>query len=218
IMNKATGQLRRLLAGKSAHVARRHTGRLSICARRKPTGPRLRPRQISAIVAPIPQRQPCNCLGLGSGNDSPFWHHATTPAPTGRLEDHPDWYREVSKRHPFLKAYQIAYTTKQKDWRNIEPSSKELWLNLPPPVMERKWDVILVDAPAGWHEKGPGRMQSIHMSAVLCAAGGTVFVHDCDRAAEDFWSDTVLSNAAEREEIAGARGKRLLRRYRLAGG
>lgn len=217
-MNKATGQFRRLLSGKIARLAGRHTGRLSIFAMRKLTGTQLRPRQILAIVAAIRQRQPCNFLVFGLGNDSPFWHHANTPGRTVFLEDHPDWYREVSERHPFLEAYQIAYTTKQKDWRKIEPSSKELWLNLPPSVMEQKWDVILVDAPAGWHEEGPGRMQSIHMSSVLCAAGGTVFVHDCDRAAENFWSDTVFSGAAEREEIPGARGKRLLRRYRLVGG
>lgn len=47
------------------------------------------------------------------------------------------------------------------------------------------WDVIIVDAPCGWHPDCPGRMQSIATAAHLTIPGRTsVYVHDCQRTVE----------------------------------
>jgi 23S rRNA G2069 N7-methylase RlmK/C1962 C5-methylase RlmI len=68
-------------------------------------------------------------------------------------------------------------------------------------VSSRRWDVIVIDGPAGHdnHEKytgreAPGRMKSIYMASKLVAPGGFVFVHDCDRLVEQQYAARYLGN------------------------
>ena len=60
--------------------------------------------------------------------------------------------------------------------------------DIPDKLSAEKWDIILVDAPAGYAEETPGRMKSIYMASQLIKSGGDVFVHDCNREVEDVYS------------------------------
>lgn len=68
--------------------------------------------------------------------------------------------------------------------------------NFPAEVYEIKWDVIMVDAPTGYHEEAPGRMSAIYSSGMIARnkeEGETdVFVHDVNRVVEDRFSMAFL--------------------------
>jgi glucuronoxylan 4-O-methyltransferase len=82
-----------------------------------------------------------------------------------------------------------------EDWieRVLELPS-ELEMELPSSVRDRDWDVILVDAPSGYHPEHPGRMQSIYMAAELAEEGTDIFVHDINRAVEKAYSNKFLGD------------------------
>ena len=65
-------------------------------------------------------------------------------------------------------------------------------MRLPEQVTQSRWDVILVDGPAGYTDENPGRMQSIYTASKLIKKGGYVFVHDCHRKVEQVYSDKYL--------------------------
>lgn len=67
---------------------------------------------------------------------------------------------------------------------------------LPEEVYEIEWDLIMVDAPTGYHDGAPGRMAAIYTAGLIARnreEGETdVFVHDVDRVVEDKFSKTFL--------------------------
>lgn len=69
--------------------------------------------------------------------------------------------------------------------------------SLPSEVYETKWDLIMVDAPTGYHEEAPGRMSAIYTAGMMARnreEGGEtdVFVHDVNREVEDKFSRAFL--------------------------
>jgi len=63
---------------------------------------------------------------------------------------------------------------------------------LPDAVTNTHWDVILVDAPLGCCNTGPGRYQSIYTSKVLSNLNTHVFVDDYERKVEKQFSLKVF--------------------------
>lgn len=69
-------------------------------------------------------------------------------------------------------------------------------LTLPDEVAQKEWDIVLVDAPAGYNKSTPGRMQSIYTTSVLSEKSEDIdiFVHDCDREVEKVYCNRFFSN------------------------
>ena len=59
-------------------------------------------------------------------------------------------------------------------------------------MTQTKWDVIIVDAPLGCCDAGPGRYQSIYTSYLLAQSGTHIFVDDYERKVERAFSNAVL--------------------------
>ena len=76
------------------------------------------------------------------------------------------------------------------------------WCNngeLPEDVRNTKWDIIVVDAPAGWSDKYPCRMKSIYEAYNLSKnqKGVDIFVHDSQRKIETQYSNNFLNPNCE---------------------
>jgi hypothetical protein len=65
-------------------------------------------------------------------------------------------------------------------------------------VLNTDWDVILVDAPLGCCNLGPGRYQSIYTTWKLARNGTHIFVDDFERKIEREFSQEVYGGPPER--------------------
>ena len=72
-----------------------------------------------------------------------------------------------------------------------ESGLNNLKLDLPVDIVDTKWDIIIVDAPAGYGMDMPCRMKSIYESYELSnqTSGVDVFVHDAQRRIEKMYTD-----------------------------
>ena len=149
------------------------------------------------IAEIIHECAPCNVLVFGLGNDSALWHQINAGGKTVFLEHNLEWYERVMSKTPYLTSCFVRYHTMLKNWKVLlKCDPKDLAMDLPPEVMETCWDLIFVDAPEGYKDDKPGRMQSIYMASRLGQMGHAhVFVHDCDRAAEAAYCARFLADA-----------------------
>lgn len=155
-------------------------------------------REYSYIWTLIRKSAPSNILIFGIGRDSSLWLAANPGGRTVFLEDDERWIREVWPTIPSADIRPIQYGTRLYLWP---------LLYLMPPLMRPRrfiehlrhieWDVIVVDAPAGYDRWTPGRMLSIRAAALLAEGSGTtdVLVHDVDRRAERTFSRRFLRPA-----------------------
>ena len=100
------------------------------------------------------------------------------------IEDDEEWSKKIQHEYPALNVLFHNYNTEQREWKKLINRPDGLLMKLPDNVWERQWDVILVDAPAGYEPELPGRMQSIYTARQLASIGTDVFVHDIDREIE----------------------------------
>jgi len=180
-------------------------------------GVQLHLNELELISEEIAARPSTNLLIFGVGNDSAFWMHLNAGGRTVFLEDAPNWLRKVKTRLPHIEAYAVTYDTKMSDWRSHIGRERELLLDLPAEIRGISWDVIIVDAPAGYTDfiklygvEAPGRMKSIYTASRIVRDNGTVFVHDCEREIENEFSSRYLGPENLRAEV---RGRALLRKY-----
>ncbi|CDR33003.1 hypothetical protein [Criblamydia sequanensis] len=159
------------------------------------------PRQLSyaeyALLAEtVLDRTPCNFLVFGVGRDSRLWVDLNKAGSTYFLEDNPYWLNLIKGQIPDLNAYPVVYNTKRKEWKYLLKKPEVLQLELPEELNKIKWDIIFVDAPAGWDDECPGRMKSIVAAASFAHAQKDVhvFVHDCDRTVEAIYSSEYLKD------------------------
>ena len=70
-------------------------------------------------------------------------------------------------------------------------NDNNLTLNLPNDVRDIEWDIILVDAPAGYGKDVPCRMKSIYEAYNMSnnRNGVDILVHDAERKIETMYSD-----------------------------
>ncbi|KAL5715773.1 glucuronoxylan 4-O-methyltransferase [Ranunculus cassubicifolius] len=125
------------------------------------------------------------------------------------LEEDKSWIEQISLRFPTLESYHVVYDSKVHQADNLmkigksedctlvtDPRHSKCQLALktiPNEIYEMNWDLIMVDAPTGFHENAPGRMSAIYTAGMMARnkQGGEetdVFVHDVDRIVEDKFS------------------------------
>lgn len=167
----------------------------------KTEGVQMQPAELLAIVGAIRLRPGCSLLIFGCGNDSVFWEEVNQGGTTAFIEDDPVWAEKIRAKLKTASVHLTQYGTRLSEWVGLLNSSEGLELELPDAVSSRRWDVIVIDGPAGHdnHEKytgreAPGRMKSIYMASKLVAPGGFVFVHDCDRLVEQQYAARYLGN------------------------
>lgn len=170
-------------------------------------------KEISVSLRVLNKKSPCNFLVFGLGYDSPMWATLNHGGRTVFLEEDKSWIQQIQSKFPTLESYHVVYDTKvaraselmemgKREECNVvgDPrvSGCELALkgNLPEEVYEVEWDVIMVDAPTGYHDGAPGRMKAIYTAGLMGRnreEGETeVFVHDVDRVVEDEFSKVFL--------------------------
>jgi glucuronoxylan 4-O-methyltransferase len=178
---------------------------------RRVNGIQLSAAELRAIALVVKRKAPCRFLIFGLGNDAAFWLRLNPGGATAFIEDNEDWLREGLRRNPGIALHLVAYETLRPQWRDLlDASPRSLSLRLPAPVARARWDVIVVDAPAGWGDATPGRMKSIFEASRLAAADADVFVHDCDREVERVYCDRFLKSDNLIAEVG------LLRHYHFA--
>ena len=161
-------------------------------------------KMLCTIAKTIQSESPCNLLVFGLGNDSTIWSFLNTKGTTVFLEDNEKWFKKITCLSRGIQAYLVDYNTKLKDWKDLLEDPSLLAMDVPSVVRSTQWDIILVDAPAGWG-KGPGRMKSIYQASQLVKPNGHVFVHDCEREIENVYSHTFLKKENLRAEISNLR-------------
>lgn len=149
--------------------------------------------EYSYIAEKVIASAPCNFLVFGLGNDSQLWIDLNKGGQTIFLEDNPQWFRKCQDNIPDLNAYLVKYDTVLNQWKNLLHEPGKLRMKLPAPILKTKWDIIFVDAPAGYGDN-PGRMQSIFMASWLAQQTQKthVYVHDCNRPAEAAYTTEYL--------------------------
>ncbi len=170
----------------------------------------LQPMELRPIVRAILSRPRCSLLVFGCGADSVFWEKVNRDGTTVFLEDDPKWLELARAKLARSVVHHVNYGTHHFEWLQLLNSASRLEMELPGAVASRRWDVILVDGPAGYEAHLPGRMQSIYAASKLVAPGGSVFVHDCDRPVERLYAARYLGN---NRLFVEARGRSLLNGY-----
>ena len=156
-----------LFAWPSIELTRLWPSHFNISVMRKLNGIQLSSEQLKVIFTTIKRKAPCKLLVFGLGNDSVFWSKLNRGGVTIFLEDNKDWLQNVTKRSKGMTAFLVNYNTRRKDWKVLLESPSLFNMALPNDVEKEEWDVVLVDGPAGWNDKTPGRMKSIFLSLRL---------------------------------------------------
>ncbi|KAL0488706.1 hypothetical protein AKO1_015858 [Acrasis kona] len=157
--------------------------------------------QTSAHTAWESKHRRHNFLVWGLGHDSAIWDNVNcvevSSSPlisigrTQFLENWKEWIGSVKEKLPHLEVqffdqYQHTFGSPDKFFKS--PSL----LKLPSTIQNACWDVVLVDAPQGYEDNHPGRMESTYWSvdmAERCIVSGKldtvhVFLHDVNRPLE----------------------------------
>jgi Polysaccharide biosynthesis len=156
------------------------------------TGIILEVEELRAIAKEILAKPHTSLLVFGCGNDSVFWEKVNRGGNVAFLEDDPHWAAETQKKLGAAAVHVVHYGTKRPQWRELLDDPSRLSMELPPEIEAKRWDIILVDGPAGFDDERPGRMKSIYAASRLVAPGGRVFVHDCERQVEDEFASRYL--------------------------
>ena len=165
--------------------------------------------ELSAVTEAIRAHPGARLLVFGVGNDSRYWRQVNLGGTTDFIEDDLAWIERIKRTDPRLSIHPVRYETSITDWRALLDQPDRLALDVPGIAPGAAWDVILVDAPAGFDDTTTGRMKSIYFASTH-APGGDVFVHDCHREAEIAYCDRYLGADNFVVEVSW-----LLRHYRM---
>lgn len=181
--------------------------------------------EISVSLRVLAKKSPCNFLVFGLGHDSLMWTSLNHGGRTVFLEEDKAWIHQITQKLPTLEAFHVTYDTKVTQADNLmklreeeeckavtDPRSSKCELahkGFPSEVYEVEWDLIMVDAPTGWHDEAPGRMSAIYTAGLMARnreSGETdVFVHDVDRVIEDRFSKAFLCEGYLTEQVGRLR-------------
>jgi uncharacterized protein (TIGR01627 family) len=174
-----------------------------------PESVQLTRRQVTTICNAVHSYRPNgNILVWGLGNDSDMWKQCTNGRAVFIEDDFVEkkgdvqWFDAITAKFPRLEAYKVHYTTSVKDLskyhdhENLWDNELSLYDKLPESVRNEHWDVILIDAPLGCCNVGPGRFQSIFTSSLLTTPGETtVFLDNYERDVERVFSHDVFKTS-----------------------
>ncbi|CAI0556722.1 unnamed protein product [Linum tenue] len=170
-------------------------------------------KEVSVSLRVLNSKSPANFLVFGLGHDSLMWASLNYGGRTVFLEEDKSWIEQIQGKIPSLEAYHVTYDTKVHQAGGLmeagigdgecktvsDPRESKCQLALkgfPAEIYEIDWDLIMVDAPTGYHDEAPGRMTAIYTAGLIARnkeAGETeVFVHDVDRTVEDRFSKAFL--------------------------
>lgn len=150
-------------------------------------GLQMSPEEIRAIIPWV--RNAGSLLIFGLGRDTSMWI-ALGPEDIVFLEDDPRWVCMNSGFREHIR--EVGYRTQRRDYVGLLQQPDKLAMDLPGEILHRCWDVVLVDAPNGYEDHHPGRMQSIFMASRLASPGGFVIIHDMDRTVEQVYARKFL--------------------------
>jgi hypothetical protein len=170
----------------------------------------LTPDELLPIVRAVLAVSGCRLLVFGCGNDSLLWEKVNEGGTTAFLDDDVDRLSDARSKLTRGIAAGVQYRTRVADWRAQLDAGDALLLDLPDAIGAKPWDVILVNGPAGQRDDLPGRAQSIVTARRLVAAGGTIFVHDCERLLEREFCARYLG---EERRLVSVAGRALLNGY-----
>ncbi|XP_073315381.1 glucuronoxylan 4-O-methyltransferase 1-like [Primulina huaijiensis] len=176
--------------------------------------------EISVSLKVLEKKSPCNFLVFGLGHDSLMWTSLNHGGRTVFLEEDKSWIEKIQKQIPSLESYHVVYNTKltqaeelleigmKEECKEVsDPRFSKCQLalkGLPNEVYDIEWDLIMVDAPTGYFDGAPGRMNAIYTAGLMARNrenGETdVFVHDVNREVEDKFSMEFLCEGYLREQ------------------
>lgn len=153
------------------------------------------PAQIEAVSSAILSRGPkCNLLVFGLGNDSPLWAAINKNGHTLFLENIPEWISKTKAVSPELNIAQVSYGDVTVARAKKDPISIIERAQVPQLLLERKWDVIIVDGPMGYAPELPGRAIPICWTKKLASPATHIFIDDYDRDLESSYADFLFAD------------------------
>ena len=176
-------------------------------------GVQLLKEELTLIIENIVKIKGCKFLVFGLGNDTGMWMEINRDGRTAFIEDQKGWFDKITTIYPESEAYLINYPYNITQWKELLDKPRKLKLHMPEEITKTKWDIILVDGPAGWQmiEEFAGRMSSIYMAKKLIKKGGIIFIHDCEREVEETYANKYLK---EDKFVQSVYGLNLLKMYK----
>lgn len=172
--------------------------------------------QVEVIAMTVCAQSPlCNMLVFGAGNDSILRHELVKEFGGGTvvfLETSQEWIDRMKASNPELdiRKYDLKGAT-------VEASLKAVpeWREPPAAMLERKWDIILIDGPGGFSPKAPGRAYPIMWASRLRSSSTYVFVDDYNRELERIYADKFLGTMNTVHDPAHQIDKKAVLAYNL---
>lgn len=168
----------------------------------------------------VKQRAPCNLLIFGLEPQYLTLQLLNAGGTTTILEDNLSKIRAMQLNN--TKVYKVEYDvpTNQayallkhaRTSLDCVPNLRQLSTcqlalkSMPSEAYHSKWDIVVVDGPAGDSPDAPGRMAAIYMASLIARASGNstdVVVHDVDRTVEKWFSWEFLCE----ENLVNSKGK-----------